>query len=447
MSESDNFDDLFAPETATAENDAETSTELAPWKVLIVDDDVSIHAVLSLALQNATVEDRPLSLLDVTSSTAAKEQLQMHPDIALVLLDVVMETEQAGLDLVHYIRHELNNKRLQILLVTGQPGYAPERDMVVKYEINNYRLKSELSADKIFASVYSALRTYQILQEQDQQRQQLEASEQRYLDLYDHSPDMYVSVEAATAKVRQCNQTLANKLGYAKDEIIGEPIFKLYHPDCMPDVEQAFQSFVNTGEVHNAELQLMRKNGSKIDVSLNVSAVRDEQGKILYSRSCWNDITERKSIEAELEKYRNHLEELVEQRTAQLQAAETRYRMVADFTYDWETWLDKQGKFIYCSPSCQRVTGYSSEQFMTDSSLFLSIIIPEDRPTMQAHMQEHHHKNSKVSNFVYRIQRADGQIAWIEHVCQPVFDQAGEHLGQRASNRDVSDRHTDKVDD
>jgi PAS domain S-box-containing protein len=128
----------------------------------------------------------------------------------------------------------------------------------------------------------------------------LQESEARYHDLYDNAPDMFVSVDAKTATILQCNQTLATALGYSKEEIVGRPIFDVYHPDCMEDVKKSFQLFVETGEVHNAELQLMRKDGSKIDVILNVSAIFDEQGEVLYSRSVWRDITDRKQLEEEI---------------------------------------------------------------------------------------------------------------------------------------------------
>jgi diguanylate cyclase (GGDEF)-like protein/PAS domain S-box-containing protein len=128
----------------------------------------------------------------------------------------------------------------------------------------------------------------------------LQESEARYHDLYDNAPDMFVSVDAKTATILQCNQTLATALGYRKEEIVGRPIFDVYHPDCMEDVKKSFQLFVETGEVHNAELQLKRKNGSKIDVILNVSAIFDEQGEVLYSRSVWRDITDRKQLEEEI---------------------------------------------------------------------------------------------------------------------------------------------------
>ncbi|MBT3747789.1 MAG: PAS domain S-box protein, partial [Bacteroidetes bacterium] len=125
----------------------------------------------------------------------------------------------------------------------------------------------------------------------------IKESEEKYKALYDNEPDMHVSVDPNTAEILQCNHTLINKLGYSKSEIIGQPIFKMYHPDCMDDVKKAFQSFVETGEVNNAELQLRRKDGSIIEVSLNVSAVRDEIGNIIYSRSAWREITDQKLAE------------------------------------------------------------------------------------------------------------------------------------------------------
>ncbi len=130
----------------------------------------------------------------------------------------------------------------------------------------------------------------------------LKDSEARYQDLYDNAPDMFVSVDAATGKIIQCNQILTTATGYTKEEIIGCHISEMYHPDCEEFRQRVFQTFVETGAVHNAELQLRRKDGSKIEVTLNVSAVRDEQGHVLYSRSVWRDITERKQVEEERER-------------------------------------------------------------------------------------------------------------------------------------------------
>ncbi|MEW8351548.1 MAG: EAL domain-containing protein [Candidatus Thiodiazotropha taylori] len=295
MSDNDTFSELFSPEPEVTKIPAK-----AFWKILIVDDEPDIHAVFRLALQDIEVEGHSLELISAGSLAEARTVFERYPETALILLDVVMETEHAGLDLVSYIRNTLDNYTTQIVLITGQPGYAPASEVIANYEINGYCLKSELTTEKVLTAVYSALRAFQINQMLQEQRQQLKESEQRYIDYYNNSPDMYVSVDAETANIRECNQTLADNLGYGKDEIIGYPIFDLYHPDCMEDVQRAFKSFVTTGHVKNAELQLMRRDGSKIDVNLNVTAVRDEQGKILYSRSCWIDISDRKEKERQL---------------------------------------------------------------------------------------------------------------------------------------------------
>ncbi|MBU0986645.1 MAG: PAS domain S-box protein [Proteobacteria bacterium] len=129
----------------------------------------------------------------------------------------------------------------------------------------------------------------------------LRESEGKYRDLYDKAPDMFVSVDSKTANIIECNQTLANALGYIKEEIIGRPIFDVYAPDSAKRAREVlFPLFVKTGSIQGEELQLQRKDGSTIEVSLNASAVRDDQGNIIHSRSIWRDITERKRIEEAL---------------------------------------------------------------------------------------------------------------------------------------------------
>jgi len=138
----------------------------------------------------------------------------------------------------------------------------------------------------------------------------LDASEAKYQDLYDNAPDMFATIDAKTAKILQCNHTLATAMGYSKEAIIGRPLFDMYHPDCMDEAKKAFNSFVDAGEVYDAELQLKRKDGGKIDVSLNVSSVRDDQGHVSCGRLSWRDITDRKRAEEKLEQQHKNLESM-----------------------------------------------------------------------------------------------------------------------------------------
>ncbi|MCV6614362.1 MAG: DUF3369 domain-containing protein [Cellvibrionaceae bacterium] len=136
-------------------------TKGAPWKVLIVDDEPDIHTITDLALSDFEYQNRGIELLHANSAAEAKEVLSTEKDIGLILLDVVMESRDAGLLLVVWIREELKNSSVRIVLRTGQPGDAPERQVVRDYDINGYKEKSELTANKLYTVTCASLRSYQ----------------------------------------------------------------------------------------------------------------------------------------------------------------------------------------------------------------------------------------------------------------------------------------------
>lgn len=145
-----------------------------PWKIMVVDDEEDIHSVTRIALKSFTYRDRGIEFIHAHSAEASKPLLRNHPDIAVILLDVVMETNTAGLDLVKYIRDEVHLKYTQIILRTGYPGYAPEREVIVSYEINDYKTKTELTAFKLFTLVLASLRAYDSVTELERMRLGLE---------------------------------------------------------------------------------------------------------------------------------------------------------------------------------------------------------------------------------------------------------------------------------
>jgi diguanylate cyclase (GGDEF)-like protein/PAS domain S-box-containing protein len=160
-------------------NDAEPAgthqaDDTPPWKLLIVDDDAGVHSVTRFVLHDLCIFDRPLRLLHAHSAQEAREQLRQHPDIALALVDVVMETDQAGLDLVEYIRNRLGLAECRIILRTGQPGYAPELTVIHQYDINDYRTKAELTHTRLITTVSAALRAYEQLRALADNRRGLE---------------------------------------------------------------------------------------------------------------------------------------------------------------------------------------------------------------------------------------------------------------------------------
>ncbi|MEX1351713.1 MAG: ABC transporter substrate binding protein, partial [Desulfobacterales bacterium] len=125
--------------------------------------------------------------------------------------------------------------------------------------------------------------------------------------------------------------------------------------------------------------------------------------------------------------------------------AEAKYRTVADFTYDWEYWANVDDTLEYVSPSCERISGYTTRDFVDNPSLLKEIIAPEDRDIWDKHYRDSR-QVPKACEIQFRIQRRDGQIRWIEHSCQPVTDDQGGLRGFRASNRDVTSRKLAEID-
>ena len=175
------------------------------------------------------------------------------------------------------------------------------------------------------------------------------------------------------------------------------------------------------GEGGVYERRFRCKDGRELWTIVSATALKDAEGNFAGSFAMFTDITERRQAELSL------LE------------SEVRYRIVADNTYDWECWLSPDGKFLYSSPSCERITGYTAGDFLRRAGLMREIVHPDDRMTWDAHRCEVARGQRAVA-FELRIIRADGETRWIEHICQAVFDPAGKFLGSRGSNRDVTER-------
>jgi len=130
------------------------------FKLLIVDDENDIHAMTKLVLSDYSYNGSSLEFLSAYSAKEAKQLIKDHPDAACILLDVVMETQEAGLDVVRFIREEEKNDKLRIILRTGQPGKAPEKKIILNYDINDYKEKTELTTQKLYTTITTALRSY-----------------------------------------------------------------------------------------------------------------------------------------------------------------------------------------------------------------------------------------------------------------------------------------------
>lgn len=175
------------------ENEAEIPLKSdSKWKILIVDDEAEVHQVTKLALAKFKFEDKSLDIYSASSAKEAKNLLVRHPDFAMALLDVVMETEDAGLQIVNFIRSEISNRLIRIVLRTGQPGIAPEEFVINNYDIDDYKSKTELTAQRLQTTIIASLRAYRELK--------------RIEDI----------VNERTAELAERNQEIIDSIRYAK---------------------------------------------------------------------------------------------------------------------------------------------------------------------------------------------------------------------------------------
>ncbi|MBU1022969.1 PAS domain S-box protein, partial [bacterium] len=247
----------------------------------------------------------------------------------------------------------------------------------------------------------------------------LSESEERYRRLYERSPLPYQSLDA-NGNFIEVNQAWLETLGYSREEVIGHCFGEFLLPETVEAFHQRFPCFKADGEIHN-QVQMVHKDGHIIIIDIDGKIGYDAVGNFKQTHCVLRDITEQQRLQDALKD------------------SEERYRTVADFTIDWETWIDPEGNYVYCSPAFEQITGYPPERFIEAPKFLFSLVYADDREIVEEHFALDK-TDYKESTLLYRIHRNDGQVRWIEHKCRPVFSKIGSFLGIRGSNRDVTHR-------
>ncbi len=245
----------------------------SPWLILIVDDDPDVHLTTEFALGSELIHGRGLQFVHAYSAAEAESILSKPNDIAVILLDVVMESDDAGLRLVRVIRDTLGLSVPRIILRTGHPGYAPEQDVIRDYDIDDYRTKSELSRARLFTSVATALRAYDRLRQLQEANQRLErmARDLEVLNI-DYLEQREAALGAAQAKSRFLNN-VSHELRTPLNAIVGFSELSLRAVKEKQSVPQAYLEDI---------LEAGRRLASLVDDILDFSQLDARKRQLMW---------------------------------------------------------------------------------------------------------------------------------------------------------------------
>jgi PAS domain S-box-containing protein len=279
-----------------------------------------------------------------------------------------------------------------------------------------------LSVDEACNLIHE-LRVHQIeleMQNEELRQAQLNLAEShaQYSNFYDLAPLGYLTLNEQGI-ILEANLTAAEQLGTYQSDLLKKPLSAYLPADgdkLYLHLRRVFQEKIR----QTCELKVQSAPGREFYARLDSTFQKDLWGNDVC-RAALIDISELKRAEEAL------------------RHSETKYRIVADNTYDWEFWLSPEGQFIYSSPSCSRITGFEAKEYLADNDLLTRIIHPDDRLLFKNHTRTSE-KKKIPDELEFRVIGADGNTRWIEHICQPVYDIDGTYLGRRGSNRDITNR-------
>ncbi len=256
-----------------------TAASTAAWKVAVIDDDPAVHEGTRFALYDYSLHGQGIEILSAHSAAEGRALMQAHSDIAVILLDVVMETEDAGLRLVDYIRTELKNETVRIILRTGQPGQAPERRVIVDYDINDYKAKTELTADKLFTALTAALRGYQQLQRMVATRRGLEMIIEGASTLFDFKSMQRLAEGVLTQLATLINAECGGILVLRDSASEPEKFAVLAGSGCYRQFAGATGAAALEPTLRDAVNDAFRRRGHQFRPALSVMYVRTASGR------------------------------------------------------------------------------------------------------------------------------------------------------------------------
>ncbi|MFK5891919.1 MAG: PAS domain S-box protein [Pseudomonadota bacterium] len=400
----------FYKQSKKTENNKET------WKILIADDEIDIHLLTKTVLKNYTYKDKKLEFISTYSGEETIAAVKNNNDIVLILLDVIMEDDDTGLQVVKSIREDFNNHSIQIILRTGQAADIPENDLVMKYEINDYKEKTELTSKKLITTITTAIRAYENILALQNSKKEIGSL---YYDLKQLMVSFDKSVIASkvdeNGKLTYVSQSFCKTFEYSPEELLGQTHDFLRHKkqdkSTLADVMKSYAE----KKAWEGELMYSTKSGHTFWAYVHRFPEYDSNNKFINFTNMFSNITHQKKAES----LNYELKNLISTFDKHVIVSKT----------------DRSGKILYISTAYYKATGYKKNELLDHSHSVLS-----HKDTTKEFYQDLWQtiSSGKVWRGEIKDKKKNGDAFWLHTIITPEYDVKGDFLCYTAISQDIT---------
>ncbi len=268
------------------------------WKILIADDENDVHSLTKTVLKNFVYKNKKLEFISTYNGADTIDAVKNNDDIVLILLDVIMESDDTGLQVVKTIREELKNQFIQIVLRTGQAGLVPETEVVMNYAINDYKEKTELTSKKLITTIVSAIRSYENITELEESKSKIELLNYDLNKLVNSLDKNVITCKVnKVGKLIYVSRAFCKAFGYEEDELLGHSTTSLIHntfdKDKFEEIKLAYREY----KPWHGEVKFQTKNGQTLWAYVKREVELDKNGNFLNYTVISQDITAQKDMQ------------------------------------------------------------------------------------------------------------------------------------------------------
>jgi len=386
------------------------------WKILISDDEEDVHSLTKTVLKNFVYKNKKLEFISTYNGADTIEAVRANDDIVLVLLDVIMESDDAGLQVVKKIREDLKNEYIQIVLRTGQSGLVPESEVVMNYAINDYKEKTELTSKKLITTIITAIRSYENIKALDESKNKIETLNNDLNKLVDSLDKNVMACKINDAGVfTYVSSALCNAFGYTESELIDSYAQELIHPNFNKEKKDELINAYKEHKPWKGEVKYQTKEGKVLWAYIKRNPEYDANNNFVNFTTVFEDITSQKEIES----LNYELNGLLSSFDDHVIASKT----------------DKNGNIIYVSKAFSDISGFRKEELIGQKHN----VVKDDEPSSDMYKTLWSTISSnKVWTGELKNRKKSGEIYWLKTIITPEYDVNGNFLNYTAISQNIT---------